>query len=100
MTNFFVSRHEGAQMWLQTHAEMIEAPLKMVPHLQPAQTQAGDTVIGTLPIQLVADLNNRGVRYWHLALDIPEHLRGKELSVDQMEACHARLIEYRVVTVP
>lgn len=57
----------------------------------------GDVVIGTLPIQLVAEVNQRGGHYWHLAMDVPPEWRGRELSADDMDACSARLHEFRVL---
>jgi CRISPR-associated protein Csx16 len=52
---------------------------------------AEDTVIGTLPIHLVADLHVRGIRYVHLSMHVPAHFRGLELSAQQLRDCHIRL---------
>jgi len=56
----------------------------------------GDVVMGTLPVQLVAELNQRGAHYWHLSMNIPDTMRGAELSADQMDEFGARLEEFRV----
>jgi CRISPR-associated protein Csx16 len=39
--------------------------------------QPGDLVIGTLPAQIAARICERGGRYQHLTLDLPENLRGQ-----------------------
>lgn len=92
MNHWFVSRHVGALAWARTQG--IEATV--VAHLDPARVAAGDIVIGTLPVHLAADVCARGARYLHLALDLPERLRGVELSAQQMAQCSPRLVEYRV----
>ena len=51
----------------------------------------GDTVIGILPVHLVARLCMRGAVYLHLSLDLPTTARGRELSADDLEAYGARL---------
>lgn len=67
-----------------------------VPHLDPAQVQAGDTVIGTLPIQLAAQICARGAAYWHLSLEMPANKRGQELSAAELEALGASLQRFNV----
>ncbi|WP_407079412.1 CRISPR-associated protein Csx16, partial [Candidatus Venteria ishoeyi] len=37
--------------------------------------------------------------YYHLSLNIPPDLRGKELSVEEMLACDARLEQYEIKVV-
>lgn len=67
-----------------------------ITHLDPDTIQAGDTVLGTLPVNIAAEICDRGARYFHLSLDLPEELRGHELTVEQMDACGARLTPYIV----
>ena len=69
---------------------------RRVAHLDVSEVRPGDTVIGTLPVHLAAEVCARGARYLHLSLDLPPGLRGSELSADDMEACKARLEEYEV----
>ena len=57
-------------------------------------------MIGTLPVQHIADINARGARYLHLVLDLPPALRGRELDADDMERIGARLEEYQVRRIP
>lgn len=58
--------------------------------------KAGDVIIGTLPINIIAQINAMGVRYIHLSLTIPPHLRGVELNVDELNECQATLEEFLV----
>ena len=67
-----------------------------VAHLNPAQVQAGDTVIGTLPIQLAAQICTRHAAYWHLSLEVPADKRGQELSVRELENLGASLQRFDV----
>lgn len=54
----------------------------------------GDTVIGNLPISLIATLNAKGADYLHLEMSVPFEYRGVELSVEQMEGFGAKLVPY------
>lgn len=88
MTIWLVTRHAGALKWFERQGLPID---RTTPHLELDTLQAGDTVIGTLPVHLVAQLTERQVRYIHLAMQLPEALRGKELTAADMDACGARL---------
>lgn len=96
MTTWFVSRHPGAVQWARRHAVHVD---RQVPHLDLLQIAAGDTVLGTLPINLAAKVEVQGAHYFHLSLQVPAHLRGVELSADQLDAMDAQLREYRVLLV-
>ena len=91
----FVTRHAGAREWARRQGLVVD---EVVEHLEPEEVHAGDLVIGTLPVHLVAEINRRGARYKHLTLDIPPEHRGRELSADDMEKFGARLQEYCVVS--
>jgi CRISPR-associated protein Csx16 len=93
MTTYFVTRHPGALEWAQEEGVAVD---RLVDHLDPDLIQLGDTVIGTLPVNLAAQVCERGGRYLHLSLDLPAGLRGRELSAADMRACGARLEEYTV----
>lgn len=92
MTTYFITRHKGALEWAARQG----GAAMMLSHLDPLTIQAGDTVIGTLPVHIAAQICARGGRYQHLTLDIPPNLRGRELSADQMEALGAKLEEYTI----
>lgn len=93
MTTWFVSRHPGAVEWAGRHAVRVD---RQVAHLDAGQVAAGDVVIGVLPVYMAARICARGAKYLNLLLEVPFHLRGTELSADQLEALGARLQTYRV----
>ena len=88
MTTFFVSRHAGAIDWAKRAGIPFDA---QVPHLDPASIRPNDTVIGTLPVQSVAQVCAQGARYLHLTFDMPSDKRGSELSADDLTTLGARL---------
>ncbi|AHE98422.1 CRISPR-associated protein Csx16 [Thioalkalivibrio paradoxus] len=85
---YFVTRHPGAAEWAEQESIPVD---EFVHHLDTARIQWGDTVIGTLPVQLIAQVCERGGRYRHLTLDLPAEFRGRELTADELRACRARL---------
>ena len=99
MTTWFISSHPGAIAWAAQQGLPVE---RHAHHLEPAQLQAGDTVIGTLPLHLAASVCQRGARFVHLSLDMPAHWRGRELSADELRQCNARLeaFDVRLQTPP
>jgi CRISPR-associated protein Csx16 len=92
MTTYFVSRHVGALDWAQREGLVAER----VAHLDPNTINPGDIVLGTLPIQLAAEVTARGARYLHLEIDLTPELRGQDLTADQMKDCNARLTEFKI----
>ncbi|WP_071058852.1 CRISPR-associated protein Csx16 [Pelistega sp. MC2] len=96
MTCYFISRHQGAASWIQEQGLEID---QMLTHLDMNILKRGDTVVGTLPINLVAELTELGVRYLHLTLNMPESMRGKELSPEEMKQINAYLQEYQATKV-
>jgi CRISPR-associated protein Csx16 len=88
MTTFFISRHPGAIVWAAQQSLLIDQHLT---HLDTALIQHGDTVIGTLPVNLAAAVCQRGARFFNLSLDLPAHWRGRELSASELRQCNARL---------
>lgn len=96
MTVWFVSRHPGAVEWARRKTLAIDCHVE---HLDPASIQPGDTVVGSLPVNLAAVVCGRGARYLHLSLELPADLRGKELTADQLEALGAAVRPYEVTTI-
>ena len=97
MTVWFVSRHQGAGDWFLKQGIEVE---RIVDHLDTQEIQVNDIVIGSLPVNLVANICSLGGRYFHLSLDLPRDWRGKELTSEDMERFHARLEEYHVTSIP
>jgi putative CRISPR-associated protein (TIGR02620 family) len=89
---YFVTRHEGATEWARAEGH-IHPDTSVVTTLDTETVQSGDTVIGTLPVHLAARVIERGGRYQHLVLNIGEQQRGRELTVDDMRSCGARIEE-------
>ena len=96
MTTYFVSRHPGARDWATEAGIVVD---EVLAHLDTALVGEGDTVIGSLPVNLAAEVCRRGARYLHLSLRLPADLRGRELNAAQMRAVHARIEEYHVQRV-
>ena len=93
MTVWFVSRHPGAIAWAQRHGIGFD---RHVPHLEPELVRPGDTVMGSLPVHLAAQVCERGAHLLNLSLDLPADARGRELSADDLERYDARLEAYFV----
>ncbi len=93
---YLVSRHPGAVIWCQKKGVIIDTVL---PHIQPTIIKQGDVVIGTLPINLAAEVQQAGGRYIHLSLQVPYEWRGMELTYEQLEEINACLQEYRIESI-
>lgn len=92
MAIYFVTRHPGALQWLQNH---YCEPAIHWQHLERMDDIGhGDTVVGTLPINLIAAVCARGARYLHLEISLPQSLRGSELTARQLQELGAELVEY------
>ena len=91
MTTYFISRHPGAVDWAESQGFHVDERLA---HFDATIVNEGDRVIGTLPINLVAEVNARGGEYLHLTLELPPDMRGKELTAAAMQEYSARLEPY------
>ena len=91
MTTYFVSRHPGAVEWARRRGITVD---RHVAHLDPQIITKDDTVIGTLPVNLAAEVCAREARYLHLSLDLPTAARGRELSAEELDQYGARLERY------
>lgn len=85
---WFVSRHPGAREWIAAQGIWVD---EQVAHLDTSRLERGDTVIGTLPVHLVAEVCRIGATYLHLVVDLPPDMRGRELDAATLEAFGARL---------
>lgn len=93
MAVWFVSRHPGARAWAREEGLEVDV---WCDHLEVERISEGDTVIGSLPVPMVAEVCRRGAVYWHLTLDLPSELRGCELSAMDMRRLKVRLEQYCV----
>jgi CRISPR-associated protein Csx16 len=64
------------------------------------EVRAGDTVIGSLPVNLAAEVCARGAAYRHLSLRLLAHDRGRELSANDLDRYEATLTNYFVKEIP
>lgn len=93
MTVWFVSRHPGALEWMRQNRIPFDCH---VPHLEMDSVCPGDEVIGSLPVNLAAEVCARGAAYRHLSLQLPAHDRGRELSARELGQYGAALIRYDI----
>lgn len=92
MTTLFITRHPGAVDWAARQG-IAAQPMA---HLDTSTIQPGDTVMGTLPVNLAAEVCARGGRYLHLTLNLPPEARGRDLSAEEMQRYGANLQEFIV----
>ena len=93
MTIWFVSRHSGAIAWAKRQNLPVD---RWVAHLDARQVIAGDTVIGTLPVHIAADICARGARFFFLELHLELNQRGMELTESDMLKANCSVREYFV----
>lgn len=94
MTTHLVSCHPGAVEWAARRGMRVD---RLVAHLDAAEVQSGDIVIGTLPVHLAAEVCACGARFYNLSIDIPPDVRGKELAAEDLERFGARIEVYHVI---
>jgi CRISPR-associated protein Csx16 len=90
---YLVSRHPGAREWAGRQGLAVD---EFLVHLDAGRIGPGDTVIGSLPINLAAEVCVRGARYLHLSLRLPQEMRGRELTADDLQGLGVRLEPYKV----
>jgi CRISPR-associated protein Csx16 len=93
MTIWFASRHPGAVEWARRQGIRYDIH---VAHLDPAKIDTGDTVIGSLPVNLAAEVCERGAEYWNLSVRLKPADRGRELSADELRARDAVIERYEI----
>lgn len=94
MTTYFITRHIGALDWAKVKDVHFDVHLTHLLNFD--ELKSGDVIIGTLPVNIISQINELGVRYVHLSLDIPPQLRGVELTAEQLDECQASLEEFHV----
>ena len=90
MKKYFISRHAGAAEWAKAQGVNCEVVTHFTADLLPCD------VVGTLPINLVADVNAAGGTYDHLTMVVPADRRGTELTADDMTSFGAKLERFNV----
>ncbi|WP_424406037.1 CRISPR-associated protein Csx16 [Pasteurella sp. PK-2025] len=82
MAVWFVSRHQGAMDWIKAQHIHID---HWVSHLEIHRIQENDIVIGTLPLHMVAQICEKGARFYCLSIHLQEAQRGQELTATQLK---------------
>jgi CRISPR-associated protein Csx16 len=91
---WFVSRHQGSIDWIKSQEIQVD---RFCAHLADDNWPcSGDTVIGSLPVHVIAKLNLAGVRFLHFELNLSELTRGLELTRARIEQMEVRMQEYMV----
>ncbi|MCD9527529.1 CRISPR-associated protein Csx16 [Photobacterium carnosum] len=94
MATYFISRHPAALEWVKQQNVIIDHCLRHL--LDMSLFTLGDVVLGTFPIQLVAALNKKGIKYGHFSLTVPPQWRGMELDLAQILQCQPEISYFHV----
>lgn len=96
---WLVTRHEGAFDWAKQKGILDDSTytVNVVSEIWPEQVRLDDYVIGTLPVDLVAEICARGAHYLHIAMQVPADRRGTELSATEMDTFGATGREFLVL---
>lgn len=97
MTIWFVSRHPGAVDWARRQGIAYD---RHIAHLAVEDIASGDIVIGSLPVNLAAEVCVRGAEYWNLSLRLASQDRGRELTAEQLLSYNATIERYEIRKLP
>lgn len=96
MTTYVVSRHTGAVEWVRRRLRDA-GPLQVLAHVdEDLAFCPGDRVCGVLPLSMAARICMQGAAPLVIDLKVPQEMRGRELSADELDALGARLVQYEV----
>jgi CRISPR-associated protein Csx16 len=93
MSIWFVSRHPGTIAWIKSQPVTVDI---FCEHLDVNEINAGDVVIGNLPVPMGAAILEKGARYIYLSVALPSTLRGKELSESELNNLGVSLHEVNI----
>ena len=91
MTTYFISRQPGALEWIEQQQIHYDFHLS---HLDLSLIEAGDTIIGSLPVNIAEQVCQKKAHYKYLSLELPQHKRGKELNVADMQQLGVKIQAY------
>lgn len=93
MAVYLITRHPGAVEWAKANGLVVD---QTIAHIDSRTINRGDKVYGLLPVHLAARVCALGAEYWHLCMDIPEHKRGQELSLEEMCQFNAHFEQFHI----
>ncbi len=94
MRRYLVSRHGVALDWVSAQGFVVDEVLSHFDDACLERVQAGDVVMGTLPIQIVAELTLKGVCYYHLLIPLTSELRGRTLTLEELNSLDVQLVAF------
>ena len=86
-----VTRHPALVEWFGIHHPELFFT-EILSHASEEDVRDQD-VVGVLPMRLASCCGT----FTELSLEVPAHLRGKELSVQDIDSCNPTLTQYRVI---
>lgn len=69
---------------------------QVVPWLTHRHIAQATSVTGVLPISQIIQLTQAQVDYFHICLNVPETLRGRTLTANELAGCYAGCQQYKV----
>lgn len=96
MSTWFVCRHPGAIEWMKNQPIKID---HWETHLDVSKITKTDKVIGVLPMEMAADVCQKGAAFYALSFSSSAGLRGKELSKELLSEFNCRLVQFKVEKV-
>ena len=91
-----ITRHPGAVEWLHKQGYNNAERYNHLEQSTIGSLTSNDTVIGSLPIHLAAQVCATKAQFIFLQIEIPNAMRGNELSCAEMEQCSAQLAAFHV----
>ena len=100
MSIYIISRHQTTIDWITNH--LAQQP-EVCNHLDEElyqRLQPEDRVIGNLPLNWIARLNDRNIEFWSINVDYATHpqWRGKDLTQAEFLCLNPTLERYYVYT--
>ncbi len=92
MKTILTTRHPATVQWLARQGIAAE----QVDHVSSDSITHPVKLIGNVPPAIAAQVCQQGGEYWHIDLDLPQTIRGKELSVSDLEQYKAKIIRYHI----
>ncbi len=93
--NWIVSRHPGVIQWIRSKGIDGEVLEYFYNRFLP-----GDTYIGVLPINMIADALNEGAEFILVIMpSVPGHMQGGELTPSIMDRYGAKLMRIREIVM-